>query len=77
MVASRISEGESVELSMGPSNAVLTGELSGGRDFAHDEELELRSLFKVEALELLLYKYKECGLIPMEKPSCLDDVLIL
>jgi hypothetical protein len=77
MVASRISEGESIELSMGPGNAVLIRELSGGHDFARDEELELRSLFEGEALELLLYNYREHGLILMEEPSCLDDVLIL
>lgn len=77
MVASRISEGESVELSMGPGNAILIRELSGGHDFARDEKLELRSLFEGEALELQLYNYRERGLIPMEEPSCLDDVLIL
>lgn len=45
MVPSHINEVEMVELTMVLRHAVLTGQLSGVRDFACDEESELRSLF--------------------------------
>lgn len=48
---------------MDPRHAILTGELSGIRDFCRDEESKLRLLFEGEGLELLLNNYREHGLI--------------
>lgn len=46
----------------------LDKELSGIHDFSRDEELELRLPFEGKELELLLYNYRQHGLIPKEEP---------